>query len=76
MLKRRNQSAARCRKSIEETAFSFRGTPSGAAGLVARIAGDAMAGPDDAGQLLDVDVQQVAAGGMLISLKQAPPISR
>ena len=34
--------------------------PSGAAGFILRVAGDAVAGLVDAGQLLDVDVQQVS----------------
>ena len=34
--------------------------PAHAAGAVGRIAGDAMARPDDAAQLLDVQVQQIA----------------
>src|SRR5487761_1309941 len=41
--------------------------PAGAAGFVLGIAGDAMAGFDDAGQLLDVDVQQVSRGGVFVA---------
>jgi len=41
--------------------------PSGAAGLVARVAGNAVAGLDDAGQLLDVDVQQIAGRGVFVA---------
>ena len=36
--------------------------PAGAAGFVLGVAGDAVAGLVDAGQLLDIDVQQVAGG--------------
>src|SRR5579871_844516 len=41
--------------------------PTGAAGFVERIAGDAMARFDDAGQLFDVDVQQIAGRRMFIA---------
>ena len=41
--------------------------PAGAAGFILGIAGDAMAGLGDAGQLLDVDVQQVAGSGVLVA---------
>src|SRR5882762_9187355 len=41
--------------------------PTGAASFVAGIAGEAMAGLVDAGQLLDVDVQQIAGGGMFVA---------
>ena len=41
--------------------------PSSAAGLVAGIAGDAMPSPDDAGELLDVEVHQITGHRMLIA---------
>ena len=41
--------------------------PTGTASFVLRIAGDAMASLDDAGELLDVEMQQVAGRGMLVA---------
>src|SRR5271155_520450 len=41
--------------------------PTGAAGFVLRIAGEAMAGFGNAGQLFDVDVQQIAGSRMLVA---------
>ncbi len=41
--------------------------PTGAASFIAGIAGDAVAGLDDTGQLLDVDVQQIAGGGVFVA---------
>ena len=41
--------------------------PAGAAGFILGIAGEAMAGLVDAGQLLDVDVQQVAGSGQFVA---------
>ena len=41
--------------------------PTGAAGFVLRIAGEAMAGFGNTGQLFDVDVQQIAGSRMLIA---------
>ena len=42
--------------------------PTGARYRVASVAGDPMAGPLDAAEFLDVDVQQVAGRGMLVAL--------
>jgi len=41
--------------------------PTGAAGLVTRVAGDAMAGPDDAGEPLDADMEQIARSGVFVT---------
>ena len=41
--------------------------PAGAAGFVLGISGEAMARFGNAGQLFDVDVQQIAGSGMLIT---------
>jgi len=41
--------------------------PACAAGFVLRIASDAMAGLDDAGQLFDVEVKQVARSCMFVA---------
>jgi hypothetical protein len=41
--------------------------PACSTSLVPGVAGDAMAGLDDAGELLDVDVQQVAGRVMLVA---------
>ena len=41
--------------------------PACAAGLVPGVAGDAMASLDDAGELLDVEVQQIPGSSMLIA---------
>jgi hypothetical protein len=41
--------------------------PACAAGFVLRVAGDAMTRLDDAGELLDVEVQQIAGGSVLVA---------
>ena len=41
--------------------------PAGAASFILGIAGEAMAGLDDAGQFLDVDVQQIAGSGVFVA---------
>ena len=41
--------------------------PTGAASFILRIAGDAMPGFMDTGQLFDVDVQQIAGSGMFVA---------
>lgn len=41
--------------------------PTGAVGLIARVAGEAVAGLDDAGEFLDVDVQQVAGRAVFVA---------
>src|SRR5208283_2395501 len=41
--------------------------PTGAAGFISGIAGDAVARLDNAGQLLDVEMQQIAGGSMFVT---------